>query len=465
MQVKGKKILVVGLARSGAAIALFLKDMGAIVTITDKADPKKLGTLASEMEDNDIDCELGYHNTESFIRSDLIVLSPGVPHTIPYVKQAKDLFVPIIGEIELASRFIEEPIIAITGTNGKTTTTTLISLMLEAAGLRVFTGGNIGVPLIQYAAMSEESKAEDYSGDFKKCDFVIVELSSFQLDTIESFRPYIAALLNITDDHLDRYPDFSAYARSKGRIFENQMIDDIAIVNGDDQISLELSNVLQNKKYIFGAKGSGYSAVISRNKITFNLPGKETFSIDLTVSKLFGKHNLENIAAAALTAISAGCTIEAVEYVISTFKGLPNRIEFVETINDIDCYNDSKATNIDAVQRAIEAFDDKIILIMGGRNKGGNFLNLKDAVKDKARAIIAIGESAPEIIDILGRYVKTTEAGSLEEAIERACKKAKPGDSILFSPACSSFDMFNNYEHRGEVFRNAVRLLKVKTNG
>ena len=465
MQIKGKKILVVGLARSGAAIAFFLKNQGAIVTVTDKAAPKDLGSLASEMEAHGIECELGFHNTETFIRSDLIVLSPGVPHTIPYIKQAKDLFVPVIGEVELASKFIDEPIIAITGTNGKTTTTTLISLMLEASGFNVFTGGNIGIPLITYADMSEESKKDGYSGDFKKCDYVVVELSSFQLDTIETFRPHIATLLNITDDHLDRYTDFSAYARSKGRIFENQTIDDIAIINGDDKTSLDLSKVLQNRKYIFGAKGSGYSAVICRNKITFNLPDKETFTVDLSNSKLFGKHNGENIAAAALTAISAGCTVEAVEAVIATFKGLPNRIEYVDSVKNIDCYNDSKATNIDAVQRALEAFNDKVVLIMGGRNKGGNFLRLKDAVKNKAREIFVIGESASEISETLGRFVKTTEVGSLEEATEKACKKAHQGDCVLFSPACSSFDMFNNYEHRGDVFRNAVRLLKVKSNG
>ncbi len=465
MQVKGKKILVVGLARSGAAIALFLKKNGAVVTVTDKADAKDLGSLASEMEESGIECELGYHNTESFIRSDLIVLSPGVPHTISYVKQAKDLLVPVIGEVELASKFIEEPIIAITGTNGKTTTTTLISLMLEASGFNIFTGGNIGVPLIKYADMAEESKKEGYSGNFQKSDYVVVELSSFQLDTIETFRPHIAALLNITDDHLDRYSDFNSYARSKGRIFENQMQDDIAIINGDDITSLDLGKVLQNKKYIFGAQGSGYSAVICRNKITFNLPGRETFTVDLSASKLFGKHNRENIAAAALTAFSVGCTIDAVESVIAEFKGLPNRIEYVDSVDSTECYNDSKATNIDAVQRALEAFDDKVILIMGGRNKGGSFLGLKNAVKEKVSEIIAIGESASEIVATLGRIVKTTEAGSLEEATEKACRKAKAGESVLFSPACSSFDMFNNYEHRGDVFRNAVRLLKAKRNG
>ncbi len=464
MQLKGKNILVVGLAKSGAAIIRFLKKQGAIVTITDNKSSDVIGPLALEVKELGVTCEFGGHKTETFMRADLIVVSPGVPYTIPQIKQAKD-FVPVIGEIELASRFIEEPIIAITGTNGKTTTTTIITLMLERSGFKVFTGGNIGVPLIEYADKIESAKQSGSSYDSEKCDFVIVELSSFQLDTIANFRPHIATLLNITDDHLDRYADISAYARSKGRIFENQTTDDIAIINGDDKTALELSKVLQNRKYIFGAKGSGYSAVIGRNKITFQLPGKDIFTVDLSNIKLFGKHNLENIAAAALTVITAGGTVDAIESVLSTFKGLPNRIEYVDSINNIDYYNDSKATNIDAVLRALEAYNNKVVLIMGGRNKGGNFLHLKNAVEKIVRSIIVIGESSAEISDTLGKSVKVYEVKSLEEATEKAGKIAINTDCVLFSPACSSFDMFNNYEHRGEVFRNAVRLLKAKING
>lgn len=465
MQLKGKKILVVGLARSGVALVRFLKKQGAIVTITDSKSSDVLGPPALEVQELGATCELGGHNAETFMCADLIVVSPGVPHTITQIKQAKGFLVPVIGEIELASRFIKEPIIAITGTNGKTTTTTLITMMLEASGFRVFTGGNIGTPLIEYADRVVSEKQNGISGNSEKCDFVVVELSSFQLDTIDVFRPHIAALLNITDDHLDRYSDINAYARSKGRIFENQTSDDFAIINGDDKTSLELSKVLQNRKYIFGAKGSGYSAVIGRNKITFQLPGIDTFTVDLSNIKLFGKHNLENIAAAALTVITAGGSIEAIESVLSTFKGLPNRIEYVDSINGIAFYNDSKATNIDAVLRALEAFNNKVILIMGGRNKGGNFLLLKDAIEKHVRSVIVIGESTNEISASLGKYCKIYEATSLEEATEKAQKLTEDDGSVLFSPACSSFDMFNNYEHRGEVFRNSVRLLKAKING
>lgn len=459
MQVKGKKILIVGLARSGAAMARFLKKRGAEVTVTDKAEPEDLGAFPAEMESLGIECELGFHNTESFIRSDLIVISPGVPHNISYLKQAKDLTIPVIGEIELASRFIREPIIAITGTNGKTTTTTLVSMMLEESGFTVFTGGNIGVPLIEYA------ERVSCNPDTEKVDFVVVELSSFQLDTIESFRPDIALLLNITDDHLDRYTDFSAYARSKGRIFENQTREDVAIINGDDEAASKIGKILQNRKLMFGSQGAGYSAVICRNKINFTLPDKDPFCLDLSDSKLFGPHNRENIAAAALTTFAAGGSIDSVKSVVDSFPGLPNRIEYIANVAGINCFNDSKATNIDAVQRALEAFDNKVILIMGGRNKGGDFLSLQKIVREKAREIIVIGESTDEIMGSLGKYVRTTPAGSLEEAAEKACKKAQKGESVLFSPACASFDMFNNYEHRGEVFRNAVRLLKVKVDG
>ena len=448
IKLNGKRVLVVGLAKSGAAMARFLTRKGAIVTVTDKASESELKEFALEMDSLGVKKELGSHSPETFINQDLIVLSPGVPHTLPQIKKAEDFSVPVIGEIELAASFIKEPIVAITGTNGKTTTTTLVSLMLEASGFSVFTGGNIGDPLTGYV---DEAIARDY---------VVVELSSFQLDTIKSFRPKIAVLLNITDDHLDRYSDFNAYARSKGRIFENQEQDDIAIVNGDDAPSHAIGKVLQNRLYMFGSKGAGYSAVISRKSITISLPATGTKTIDLSNTRLIGSHNRENIAAAALATLAAGGSIESIQRVVDTFPGLPHRIQYIDTVDGIDWYDDSKATNMDAVLRALDAFDRKLVLILGGRNKGGNYLQLKDSILKSVSSVLAIGESSKEIKTVLGPHIKVTEMASLEDAVSRAHHEAKPGECVLLSPACSSFDMFRNYEHRSQVFVDAVKRLK-----
>ncbi len=454
LKLSGKRILVVGLAKSGAAIARFLKKQGALVTVTDKAERHEIGVLAQEMEDLGIKTELGIHIPETFINSDLIILSPGVPHTLPQIKKAQDYCVPVMGEIELASLFIREPIIAVTGTNGKTTTTTLISLMLEQSGFSVFTGGNIGNPLTEYVDANAP------------CDRVVVELSSFQLDTIIHFKPNVAVLLNITEDHLDRYSSFDAYARSKGRIFENQGNKDIAIINGDDPSSMAIGNVLQNKKYIFGTNGSGCSALISRKNISITIPGKDTMVLDLSKTRLIGSHNRENIAAAALAALAAGGKIENIQSVVDTFTGLHHRIQYIDSINGVDFYDDSKATNMDAVARALDAFDSPLVLILGGRNKGGNYLSLKDRILKSATSILAIGESAKEIKHTLGPFIKVTEVASLEEAVVKAYGEAQAGQNVLLSPACSSFDMFKNYEHRGQVFADAVtRLKKEKTIG
>lgn len=447
VKLTGKRVLVVGLARSGAAIARFLKSKGALVTVTDKAHAANLGERPNEMKALGIQTRLGDHKQEDFLSTDLIILSPGVPHTLPQIKMAMDSAITVMGEIELASMFIKEPIVAVTGTNGKTTTTTLVSLMLQESGLSVFTGGNIGKPLTEYALQTTP------------CDRVVVEISSFQLDTIKSFRPRVAVLLNITEDHLDRYKDFNAYIRSKGRIFENQEKDDIAIINGDDPVSLGVSKVLQNRKYIFGAFGSGYSAVIGRKKITLNLPGKDTMVLDLSHTRLPGSHNRENIAAAALATLAAGGTFEGVQRVVNTFEGLPHRIQYVGTVGNVDWYNDSKATNMDAVLRALDAFDSKLVLILGGRNKGGNFLLLKDRILETTRTVVAIGESVREIKQALSPYIRVIEADSLEDAVSLAREEAHDGDRVLFSPACSSFDMFRDYEHRGRVFADAVKAL------
>ena len=447
MKLSGKKIVVVGLARSGVSIARFLAERGAEVVISDAKERGALGEFPAAMESEGIALDLGGHTHHLFESADLVVLSPGVPHTLAPIVHARKMGVSVVGEIELASRFIEAPIVAVTGTNGKTTVTSLLAEMLEASGKKVFTGGNIGTPLTEYLRSGEPA------------DVVVVELSSFQLDTIESFRPHVAVLLNITNDHLDRYPDFDAYKRSKGRIFENQHHDDVAILNTADPHVADISRILQNRKLTIGGEGPNAAAAL-RTHVTIRAQGLPELRIDLEKSSLVGAHNRQNIAIAALAALTAGGTAEGIQRAVDDFKGLPHRIEYVETISGVTFYNDSKATNIDAVEKAITGFDTPIVLIMGGRYKSGQFSSLIGALKKKARAVIAMGEAKKKIVSSLGASVKTVEAEGLDDAIDKAFSRAQPGDSVVLSPACSSFDMFTNYNERGDKFRESVKRLK-----
>lgn len=447
MKLSGKKIVVVGLARSGASIARFLAERDARVVVSDAKPREALGEFPDAMEAEGIGLDLGGHTHHLFETADLVVLSPGVPHTLVPIKRAREMGVSVVGEIELASRYIKAPILAVTGTNGKTTTTSLLAEMLAASGKTVFTGGNIGTPLTEYLRSGEPA------------DVVVVEVSSFQLDTIDTFRPDVAVLLNITDDHLDRYPDFDAYKRSKGRVFENQRKEDVAILNTADPHVADISRILRNRKLTIGGEGPN-AAAVTRDQVTIRTTGLPEVRIDLSESRLVGQHNRENIATAALAALSAGATAEGIQEAVNTFKGLPHRIEYVDTVSGVRFYNDSKATNIDAVEKAVTGFDNPIVLIMGGRYKGGLFASLAEALKKKARAIIAIGEAKKKIVSSLGPCIKTVEAEGLDDAVDKAFSKARPGDAVVLSPACSSFDMFTNYNERGDKFRESVHRLK-----
>jgi len=442
MELNHKKILVVGMAKTGMSVARFLKSKGAYVSIADRQNENQLRDKIKILRKDDIKIITGPHKIEDFISKDMIVLSPGVPHTIGPIKRSMEEKIPVIGEIELASCFIKEKIIAITGTNGKTTTTTLIGKMLEASGKKVFVGGNIGNPLIDYVINNE------------KADVLVVEVSSFQLDTIEKFRPNTALLLNITDDHLDRYKDFNEYARSKFRIFKNQKENDIGILNANcNATSLFISKV---KSKIFYFNGNNEkNAIINKNKINF--PFAE-FSIDTNKVKLPGEHNLENISAASIAAWSVGATKQGIQKAVDDFRGLPHRMEYVATVNGIDFFNDSKATNVDAVKRAITCFSSPIHLIMGGRDKGGDYSVLKQGLKKHVKELILIGESKEIINSAFKDEIKINlEARSLDEAVEIAFKSAKKGEVVLLSPACSSFDMFESYNQRGDVFKAAIQ--------
>lgn len=463
MELKNKNTLVVGLGSSGEAAASFLINRGAKVTVTDMTDDKKLKPVVENLHEKGIRFEMGEHRPESFENADMIVISPGVPHTISPIQRAREKGVPVLGEIELASRFIAEPIVAVTGTNGKTTTTTLIGEMLRESGKEVFVGGNIGVPLIKYPDSAN------------KAEMVVVEVSSFQLDTISRFRPKVSVLLNIAEDHLDRYPDLSAYARSKARIFENQKKEDTAVINGSDPMAKAAASHVQGLKLMYcrdmdAEKSSGLrDAVINDRGIRFKpevIPAPGAAPVPMLLerdqTRLPGMHNLENIAAAALAAMAAGGSFEGVKKAVKNFKGLAHRTQYVATINDIEYYDDSKATNPDAVARAVESFDRRIVLILGGRNKDTDFKQMDRFIKERVKSIVALGESREEVHAALSRVVPVQKADSMEEAVDRASRLASPGELVLLSPACSSFDMFQSYAHRGDVFQREVNRLKRK---
>lgn len=464
MKLAEKKIVVVGLGITGIAVARFLKRRGASVIVTDSAAERDLGPQAQKMRAMGIPMELGRHSPAVFESAELIVLSPGVSHTIEPVRQARKCGIPVMGEIELASRFIREPILAVTGTNGKTTTTELLGSMLAVSDFAVFVGGNIGNPLI------------DYVDSEKQADVIVAEISSFQLDTIETFRPGIGVLLNITVDHLDRYPDFDAYAASKMRLFENQQAGDIAVLNGSDFRVRSLTGRLSSKKlYYASLNDNEEGALINGKKMVFRL--NESFSsdhdfrsphsafrlqssLDISNIKLRGRHNLENACAAGLAALAAGARPQAIQKALDQFRGGAHRLEWIGTIQGVDFYNDSKATNVDAVIRAVACFAGPVVLIMGGLDKGGNFQALREIMPRHAKNLIVMGSAADQIQSALGDIVPTLPATSMTDAVQQAYRIVSPGDVVLLSPGCASFDMYDNYAQRGEDFRQAFEKLK-----
>jgi UDP-N-acetylmuramoylalanine--D-glutamate ligase len=461
MQLKDKNIVVVGLGRTGLAAARFLHHRGARVLVTDRAGEKELGDAVGVLRQLGVRVEIGSHRADSFQDADLIMVSPGVDHTIEPIAQANARGVPIIGEVELASAFIKDPIIAVTGTNGKTTTTALLGQMLENSGIRVFVGGNIGNPLIEY--VSKEQTAQ----------IVVAEISSFQLDTIVTFRPKVSVLLNITADHLDRYPDFEAYADSKMRIFKNQQADDLAILNGLDRlIRTKTKNIKCRRLFFPNLEAGEQGAILNEKRIILRLNHVHSVIrnlqsefrnheyLDISRMHLQGRHNFENACAASLAALASGATPNGIQKALDHFKGLPHRLEHVATINAVDYYNDSKATNVDGVLRALECFSRPVVLLMGGRDKGGDFKMLQESIRNHAKELIVMGEAAESIRSALGQQTRTKVAASMQEAVTTAFQDAQPQDVVLLSPGCASFDWYSNYAERGDDFRRAVEKLK-----
>ena len=447
MELANKKILVVGLARTGVAVARFLAAQGARVTVTDQREEEQLSESLEALADLDITFELGRHVPHSFLMADLIVVSPGVPMDIKPLAMARSQKRRVVSEVELASWFIVAPMIAITGTNGKTTTTTLTGEIFKACGFDTFVGGNIGRPLIELASSGA------------KVDRVVVELSSFQLEGVESFRPRVAVLLNLTEDHLDRYESFQQYIDAKLRIFENQQADDFAVLNLDDPLVAACAGKLKARVFPMSRLQELAEGISYRDGfITFAYGGK-VLRFGTDGFRLKGVHNLDNIMASLAAALLLRCDGDCAFRAVSSFKGLPHRMEFVTEIAGVAWYEDSKGTNVGSVVKSLESFDANITLIAGGKDKGGSYEPLAPLVAGRVSHLILIGEARARMNEALGSLTDTHLAGSLEEAVDLASRLTTPGGTVLFSPACSSFDMFRDYEERAERFKALVRAL------
>jgi UDP-N-acetylmuramoylalanine--D-glutamate ligase len=444
---RNKNVLVVGAGRSGLAAARLLLREGAVVTLTDRRTPSELREEMLSL--SAIQWLLGGHPIEPFETADLIVVSPGVPPTLEPLRRAAVRRVPIIGEVELASRFMTGPIAAITGTNGKSTTTALAGEILTAAGYRTFVGGNLGTPLCE-AALSDE-----------KWDWAVAEMSSFQLETIQGFRPRIAVLLNIAPDHLDRYDRFESYAAAKRRIFEFQRSDDVAVVPADDPAVRAIADRLRSRIVWFGREPRPEPGVwLSGGSFVSTIEdGKKTEICRREALRLIGTHNEENAMAAAAVGLLCGCRPEAVRDAFGRFPGLPHRMEPVREVRGVAYINDSKATNVAATVKSLEGMARPVLLLAGGRDKGGDFQPLRKIVREKVKRLILFGEAREKIHRALEGAAPITEVETLHEAVEAAAAIAASGDAVLLAPACASFDQFKNFEERGNRFGEYVRAL------
>jgi UDP-N-acetylmuramoylalanine--D-glutamate ligase len=443
--VRGKRVVVVGAARSGIAAAVLLVRREARVTLSEARESFE---AADQLRTLGVTLELGGHDEATFAAADLVVVSPGVPLEQPVFDVARARGVEVIGELELASRWIKGRVIAITGTKGKSTTTTLIGRMLAADGRRVLVGGNIGVPL---SAQVEESTPETMH---------VVEASSFQLETTTTFHPWIAVWLNFAADHLDRHPSVEAYAAAKARIFAQQQPDDWAVINADDPEVVHRAAAARSRLVTYslaGATTEGF--VVSGDWIVRRTTTSEDQLIPLRAVELTGRHMLNNVLAAAAAADAAGVQPSAMVQGLGGFHGLEHVMEPAGRIGGVRFVNDSKATNIEAALRSIESFERGVVVILGGRFKGGDFRDLRDALRGRGRAVVAIGEAAPRVREALTDVLDVVEAGSMAEAVAKGYEAARPDGVVLLAPACSSFDWFRDYAERGNVFKKEVENL------
>ncbi len=451
----GKKILIVGLARTGLAAARFLLKRGSDLVIFDDKAETELGEPVSQVKAiaaNDpcrVKLCLGGISLKTFAGLDLVVLSPGVPLTHPTVQAAGAAGIPIISEIELAYRFLKGKIVAITGSNGKTTCTAMIGAILKKKYPRVFVSGNIGPPLIDHVELEDESSWHS------------VELSSFQLENIEQFRPDVAVLLNLTPDHMDRYGSMERYAAAKERIFRNQGSGDTAVLNADDPLVASVAPRLQAGILWFGRQRAVQNGLFAaEGTIRVKVSGKEQQILPISEIRLRGSHNLENVLACAAAGIAAGVAPDQIADAVRSFQPVEHRLEYVATIRGVAFFNDSKATNVDSALKAIEAFTEPLLVIMGGRDKGADFSTLRQAATGHVKELVLIGEAASKIEEAVSDLVPALRATNMENAVRLAFQRARMGDVVLLAPACASFDMFRNFEDRGKVFKAAVLKLK-----
>ena len=454
MELKNKRVLVVGLGKSGMAAALFLRDQGARVTVSDQRSMAALEKEIPGLLDAGIMVEAGGHGLLTFRRQDLIVVSPGVPYDTPELKQVRAFGLPIIGELELASRFLQGEIVAITGSNGKTTTTSLLGKIFADAGRPTLVGGNIGTPVIELIAQSAPEAVN------------VLEVSSFQLETIEEFHPHIAVVLNITPDHLDRHGTFANYAAMKTRITENQTAEDFLVLNGEDTPTQMLAGKTKAQVFWFsGRRPIKQGAFVHGESVLFILREGAKAEPVMPVAEipLKGAHNVENVLAAVCAARLGGVAAESIRASVASFKAVEHRLEFVAAVAGVEFYNDSKATNVDATKKALEAFPGGVHLVLGGKDKNSDYTALSDLLRERCKVVYTIGSAAEKIERELAGVVKIVSAATLDAAVRKAAQDAVAGDVVLLAPACSSFDQFENYEQRGQVFKELVAQLVSKS--
>jgi UDP-N-acetylmuramoylalanine--D-glutamate ligase len=448
MDVKGKRVLVVGLGKSGIASALFLADHGARVAVSDTRSEEDLHNEIPQLLDRGIGVEAGYHGERTFKEQELIVISPGVPSDVPQLMQAQQAGIPVIGEVELAARYLKGHIVAITGSNGKTTTTSLAGEIIAAGGKPTLVAGNIGTPAISLV----NAAADD--------TWIVLEVSSFQLETIETFRPKIAVVLNITPDHLDRHHTLENYTAAKARIFENQTGSDFAVLNADDATCVAMAAKTRAAVYWFSRQHLVEHGAFTRDdSITWRDTDHEQVIMSVSEIALKGAHNVENVLAGVCAGMLAGVDPADIRRAVANFKAVEHRLEYVATIRGVDYYNDSKATNVDATIKALESFPSGIHLILGGKDKGSDYTALNPLLAERVKRVYTIGAAAPKIeSQITGTQVASV--GTLDNAVRRAVESAVPGDIVLLAPACASFDQFVSYEHRGRVFKDLVKQIE-----
>lgn len=459
-ELRGKKVTVVGLARSGVAAARLLQTVGAQVTVADGKEEGSLTEPLAQLDRRTLRVMAGAGYESALEGADLVVISPGVPYRLASLQAVRRQGIPVIGEMELASWFLAAPILAITGTNGKSTTVTLIGLFLERSGKRAFVGGNLGTPLCEAALASYQWKSQGHGVAEGPYDYIVGEVSSFQLETITRLHPWVAALLNVTTDHMDRYESVEDYVTTKARIFENQTAGDFALLNLDDAQVAGLSRGLRARVMAFSrTRPVGEGAFLDGDRVMVTIGGQTQEICRRGEIRIPGNHNLANAMAALMVGLLCGCPVEAIREVLRTFPGLEHALEIVRERRGVTFVNDSKGTNVDATLKALESFDTPILLIAGGRDKGGDFARLREPVLRRAKKVILIGEAAGRIREALGGFDRISGAGSLREAVELAAREAAPGDIVLLSPACASFDMFADYRDRGKQFKELVNQL------